>query len=35
LRQKLVTNARKLVEEKYSWSEIGRNFCNLVENTTA
>lgn len=31
LRQRLATNARKLVEERYDWEQIGRQFTSLVE----
>jgi glycosyltransferase involved in cell wall biosynthesis len=31
LRQRLAENARRLVEEHYDWSEIGRRFVDLVE----
>lgn len=30
LRQRLATNARQFVEEKYGWAQIGQNFCQLV-----
>jgi sugar transferase (PEP-CTERM/EpsH1 system associated) len=31
LRRRLAENGRRLVEQKYSWAEIGRQFCHLVE----
>jgi glycosyltransferase involved in cell wall biosynthesis len=31
LRQRLTENARRLVEQKYDWEEIGRGFVSLVE----
>jgi polysaccharide biosynthesis protein PslH len=33
LRGRLAQNARALVEAKYSWDMIGRQFCELVETT--
>ena len=27
-------NARKLVQEKYDWTQIGSDFCKIVENIT-
>jgi len=35
LRDRLVTNARRLVEERYDWREIGGRFVSLVEGTVA
>lgn len=32
LRQSLSTQAAQLVKEKYDWTDIGRRFCELVEN---
>jgi glycosyltransferase involved in cell wall biosynthesis len=32
LRQRLVTNARNLVEERYDWKQIGDRFVALVES---
>jgi len=32
LRQQLVTNARRLVEQHYDWTQIGQRFVNLVED---
>ena len=32
LRQQLAENARRLVEERYDWSEIGQRFVDLVED---
>jgi glycosyltransferase involved in cell wall biosynthesis len=34
LREKLVCNARRLVEEKYGWAEIGQHFRDLVEGAS-
>ena len=31
LRSRLADNGRRLVEQKYSWSQIGQDFCVLVE----
>lgn len=31
-RQWLAVNARRLVETKYHWSQIGHRFCELVED---
>ena len=33
LHQRLVTNARRLVEQHYDWVQIGQRFVELVENT--
>jgi len=33
LRQRLAVNARKLVEERYNWAQIGQRFVELVEET--
>ena len=35
LRSRLAESGRRLVEEKYGWSEIGRRFRQLVESTAA
>jgi polysaccharide biosynthesis protein PslH len=35
LRAALATNARRLVEEKYDWHQIGARFLGLVEQTAA
>jgi glycosyltransferase involved in cell wall biosynthesis len=32
LRQQLATNARRLVEQRYDWAQIGRHFVDLVED---
>jgi len=32
LRERLIRNARRKVEEKYSWAQIGERFCQAVEN---
>jgi len=32
LRARLADNARRLVERRYSWGMIGKDFCDLVEN---
>ncbi len=32
LRQRLTTNARRLVEDRYDWQAIGENFTGLVED---
>jgi glycosyltransferase involved in cell wall biosynthesis len=34
LREKLACNARRLVEEKYSWVEIGQHLLDLVESAS-
>lgn len=34
LRTLLIFNARQLMEEKYNWNEIGRQFCDAVEKMT-
>ena len=34
LRQRLATNARRLVEERYDWTQIGQRFVGLVEDIT-
>jgi len=34
LRQRLATNARRLVEQRYDWSHIGQRFVELVEDVT-
>jgi glycosyltransferase involved in cell wall biosynthesis len=33
LRQRLATNARRLVEQRYDWAQIGKQFVALVEAT--
>jgi len=35
LRQKLVTNARRLVEQRYDWTQIGQRFVDLVEDVAS
>jgi polysaccharide biosynthesis protein PslH len=35
LRERLSTNARRLVEGKYDWRNIGRRFVDLVEEVAA
>jgi glycosyltransferase involved in cell wall biosynthesis len=34
LRRRLAANARRLVEERYDWEQIGRRFVSLVEGAT-
>jgi glycosyltransferase involved in cell wall biosynthesis len=31
LRERIAANARRLVEQRYDWQQIGRAFANLVE----
>ena len=33
LRGRLAANARRLVEEKYDWQQVGQRFVDLVEAT--
>jgi glycosyltransferase involved in cell wall biosynthesis len=33
LRARLAVNGRQLVEQRYSWKQIGKDFCALVEET--
>lgn len=33
LRARLADNGRQLVEQRYSWTQIGKDFCALVEET--
>lgn len=35
LRRRLAENGRRLVEAKYGWQEIGRRFCELVEEAVS
>jgi glycosyltransferase involved in cell wall biosynthesis len=35
LRNRLVRNARTLVEEKYSWRQISEQFCQWVESMSS
>lgn len=35
LRQRLVTNARRLVEQRYDWAQIGQRFVDLVEDVAS
>jgi len=35
LHQRLVTNARRLVEQHYDWAQIGRRFVDLIEDVAS
>jgi len=35
LRSRLARNARRLVEERYDWAQIGQRFVHLVEETVS
>jgi len=35
LRQRLATNARRLIEQRYDWMQIGQRFVSLVEDVAS